>query len=560
MFKKFVSILLLVAMLFGLGMPVFAAEDMVTIQILHTNDQHSRVLEGKYDGMGFTKVKAQMNLLKAENPNTLILDAGDSFHGQTIATLVEGESIVKFMNNMGYDVMTPGNHDFNYGQDRLKELESMANFDLISANIYKEDGTRLFTPYVIKEVAGIKVAIFGLGTPETLYKTHPDNVKGLTFKKPAEEAKEMVLELKDKADVIVCLAHVGLDEASVDRSDMIAEAAPEIDVIIDGHSHTELPEGKVVNGVLIASAKEYNKDLGIVELTIENKKITAKTARLFSKEDAETIEEDADLKALIEEVQSEQSKILDTVVSETPWILDGERGDVRTKETNLGSLVADAMLFVTGADASFTNGGGIRASVPVGKITKGDVITVLPFGNYIITKEMTGETLKKALEHGISDYPNAEGKFPHVGNICFSFNPNGEELNKVSNIMIGKEALDLNKVYTIATNDFLAAGGDGYDVLGEAPIKGEFPALDEALISYLNEYKFENQDNLLGRVKVLEAKDELTIKTYKVKLGDRLWKIGKTFGIQWEKIAEFNKLMNPNLIFEGQVLNIPVME
>lgn len=547
-------------MVFAIGAPTFATDE-VTIQILHTNDQHARVLEGAYDGMGFAKLKTEIDLLKKENPNTLLLDAGDIFHGQTIATLNRGESIVNFMNLMGYDYMTLGNHDFNYGYERTLELEKMAEFDIVCANVYK-DGKRIFTPYEITEVNGVKIAIFGLATPETLYKTHPDNVKGLEFRDPVQEAKDMAKELKEKADVLICLAHIGLDEGSLVRSDMIAEAAPEIDLIVDGHSHTELPEGKLVNGVLIASAKEYNKDLGIVTLTVKDGEVTSKTAKLFTKEQATDLAEDETIKEAIAKVQQEQSKILETVVSNTPWELKGERGDVRTKETNLGSLIADAMLSVTKADASLTNGGGIRASIAQGDITKGNIITVLPFGNYIITKEVKGEAILAALEHGVDSYPNPEGKFPHVGNLSFDLDPTKEAGNRVSNVKLGNMPLDLQKTYTLATNDYLAAGGDGYEMFKDAKLTGEYPALDEALITYLNEYKFENEKALYGRVNVVEAKEDVVLtpstENYKVKLGDVLWKIAKQFHLTWQELAEFNHLKNPNLILEGQTLLIPV--
>lgn len=569
--KKFLSVLLILVLALSMALPVFGAPAEVVIQILHTNDQHGRVLEGKYDGMGFAKLKTQIDVLKAENPNTLVLDAGDTVHGQTIATLDKGESVIRFMNLMGYDFMTMGNHDFNYGYERGMELAKMADFKVLAANVYKED-KRLFEAYGIKEVGGVKVGVFGLATPETLYKTHPDNVKGLTFKDPVAEAKEMVSELKGKVDVIICLAHIGLDEESAVTSKMIAEKNPEIDVIIDGHSHTELPEGLMVNGVLIASAKEYNKNLGIVNITLKEGKVSAKTAKLFTKEMAKDLKEDEGLKKAIDEVKAAQAKILEKVVGKAPWNLNGERAIVRTGESDLGSLIADAMLYESKADVSFTNGGGIRSSIAKGEITKGDVITVLPFGNYIVTKEMKGKDLLAALAFGVDSYPEEAGKFPHVGNICFQFDPMKEKGKQIEEVMIKGEKLDLEKTYVVATNDFIAAGGDGYTMFKGLPVKGEFAALDEALIQYLGSFELKDDKNLLNRVTVKEVKEEpkkeepkkeepkkqVKETQYQVKLGDVLWKIAKKFGMTWEALAEYNQLKNPHFILEGQILKIPL--
>ena len=158
--------------------------------------------------MGFAKIAALAKRILEENPNTLLLDAGDTFHGTTFATLQKGRSIVEVMNEVGYDAMAAGNHDFNYGYERLVELNHMAHFPILSANVHYENGTRLLEPYVIKETAGIKIGLFGLTTPETTYKTHPNNVQGLIFTDPAEEAKKIVAEIRDQVDVIIAVTHL----------------------------------------------------------------------------------------------------------------------------------------------------------------------------------------------------------------------------------------------------------------------------------------------------------------------------------------------------------------
>lgn len=548
--KKILSLILVLAVVFSFGS--FAAETGTHITLVHINDTHAKVFEGKYDGMGVAKVAEKVEALRAENPNTLLLDAGDSFHGTTFATLDEGESIVKVMNAMNFDAMTAGNHDFNYGQDRLVELAEMANFPVLAANVTKADGSNLLESYVIKEVDGVKIGIFGLASPETVYKTHPDNVKGLTFADPVESSKAMVAELKDQVDVIVALAHVGIDEETIVKSTDIANAVPEIDVIIDGHSHTDLENGMMVNGVLIVSSGEYTKNVGIVDLTVVDGKVTNKSAKLFNKSETEDMTGNAEITALLDDIQTDHEKITSVVLSNTKTVLDGEREQVRAGETNLGNLIADAMLNETKADVAITNGGGIRASIPVGDITKGDVITVLPFGNYITTKAVTGADIKAAIENGVDSYPGTKGAFPHVAGMAYTFDANLPADARVTALTIKGVPVDLNKTYVLATNNFMAAGGDGYTMFADYPIKGEFAALDEALIDYLNVVDTANLP-ALTRITAIELK----VKEYTVKSGDLLWKIAKKYNTTWEKLADDNALENPNLIMPGQVLVVP---
>jgi 2',3'-cyclic-nucleotide 2'-phosphodiesterase (5'-nucleotidase family) len=548
--KKILSLFLVMAVVFSFGS--FAAETGTDITIVHINDTHAKVFEGKYDGMGIAKVAAKVEELKAENPNVLLLDAGDTFHGTTFATLNEGESIVKIMNAMKYDVMAAGNHDFNYGQDRLVELAEMAEFPVLADNVVKEDGTKLLESYVIKEVDGVKVGIFGLASPETAYKTHPDNVKGITFVDPVESSKAMVAELEGKVDVIVALAHVGVDEETIVKSTDIAEQVEGIDVIIDGHSHTEFEKGMMVNGVLITSCGEYTKNVGIIDLTVVDGKVTEKSAKLFTKAEAADLEPSAEITALMDEIKTEQKKITDVVLSSTKVTLDGEREQVRAGETNLGNLIADAMINESGAEIAITNGGGIRASILPGEITKGDIITVLPFGNFIVTKDVKGSDIKAAIENGVDSYPGTKGAFPHVAGIEYTFDANLPAGARVTSVTRNGMPLDMNKTYVLATNNFMAAGGDNYKMFADYSVKGEFAALDEALIDYMNVVDTANLP-ALSRVKIVEVK----MNSYTVKSGDLLWKIAKKYNTTWEDLAEMNALENPNMLMPGDVLTVP---
>lgn len=452
-----------------------------TITVIHTNDTHSRVT----DGVGFAKLASLVKDQKAKNPNTLVLDAGDTFHGQTIATLVLGESIVRIMNEVGYDAMTPGNHDFNYGYGRLLELTKQANFPILSANVKQANGSTLLDPYTIKELDGIKVGIFGLSTPETTYKTHPRNVEGLTFADPVAMAQAMVTELQGKVDVIIALAHIGLDETSEVTSEKIAMAVPGIDLIVDGHSHSVLADGKLVGSTLIASTGEYSANLGIVELSFEANRLVSKQARLITKAGTAATVADQAVLNIIDAIKADQAPILSQVIGNAPVKLEGAREVVRKGESNLGNLITDAMVSITGADLAITNGGGIRASVDQGEITKNEVITVLPFGNYIVTKKIKGADIKAALELGTKGYPGLVGAFPHVSGITYTIDTSKPADNRIVSVMVKGQPLVMDKEYLLATNDFMAVGGDGYTMFKPYPVVNEFPALDEALMSFI---------------------------------------------------------------------------
>ena len=330
-------------------------------------------MEESADSIGYVKLATILKEQKASNPNTLMIDAGDTFHGQTIANLVRGESIVRIMNTIGYDVMTAGNHDFNYGSAHLAELSKQTKFPVLGANVKRADGSRLLGANIVKEVDGIRIGIFGLTTPETAYKTHPNNVEGITFVDPVQEAKAQVAELQGKVDVIIAVAHLGVDTTSIDTSIKIAEQVPGIDLIIDGHSHTVMEQGTTIGNVLIAQTGEYSKNIGKIELMFTDGKLTGKTAGLIHKIDTGEIEADPVVTEIVNSVKKEQETVLSQVVGFTADKLVGERSVVRKGESNLGNIIPDAMLKETGADVSITNGGGIRASIEAGPVTRGQM-------------------------------------------------------------------------------------------------------------------------------------------------------------------------------------------
>jgi 2',3'-cyclic-nucleotide 2'-phosphodiesterase (5'-nucleotidase family) len=470
------------------------ADGGTTINILHTNDSHGRVFADKNNSgmIGIDKIAS----IKDSTANSLLVDAGDTIHGLPIANTTQGSNVVELMNLAGYDVMTPGNHDFNYGSGKLKEyaVTNTINFDIISSNIFNKNDKSLFLPSTsVKTIDGVKIGFFGLTTTETPTVTNPVNVESLEFRNYHESAKSAIAVLKEqKVDIIVGLAHVSRPYVEA----LAKELKDDVDVFIDGHDH--LSTNVIVDGVLIASSGQYEENLGQVTITVDNNnQIISKTAGLIKKADTKDIVQDAGVNAKATSLMSVVNELFSIIIGKSEVKLDSSRGDttvnpikygVRNSETALGNLVADAMRITLGADIALTNGGGLRANIEIGDITKGDLNSVLPFGNYGVVKKVTPKQLKEILENGLSKYPAAAGQFPQISGMKVEFNPNTTALSRVTKITIGSAVLNLTDdktTYKLATNDFMASGGDGYTVIKNLETVTEGDSLDVLFENYV---------------------------------------------------------------------------
>lgn len=598
----FLSLALVIGIVLG-AMPLttFADDaDVKKLTIVHLNDIHGRVeLDERETAIGYARLKTKVDELRKENPNLLLLNAGDTLHGTTLVNVTKGETMVDLMNLVGFDAMVPGNHDFNYGYDRLLELKERAKFPIVGSNIVKEsDGSSDFEPYVIKELEnGLRVGIFGLGTEETKYKSHPDNTEGIKFESPVSVAEKMVKELeKEKVDFIIALVHLGIEGSLETTSKEVAEKVEGIDLIVDGHSHEILNETH--GDTLLVQAESYTKNIGVVDIEIEDGKVIKKEGKLISFEEAKDYTPNEEVEKEIAKIEEINKPIVDVVVGKSKVDLEGERGKVRTGETNLGNLITDAMLKSTGADIAFTNGGGIRASISAGDIKINDILTAFPFANTLAVIEVKGSELLEALERGVDTYPDEAGHFPHVSGMVYEFNPEKEIGSRIEEVLVKGEALDPNKTYKLVTNDFMASGGDGYTMFKGKPFVAEGGLLSDVLIDYFKEVG-EVAPIVEGRVRLVkEAKsvdepkevekpepskprEEVEVKPevkpvpkpaskpeptsvpqvaaqkYVVESGDVLWKIARKFGKTWQELAEYNEIKNPHLIFPGQVILVP---
>lgn len=434
---------------------------MSTIRIIHVNDFHGFAEPHKSQGSGeflggIAWLGAEVEKLRREKPS-LLLAAGDMISGNTWANLFHGESVIELMNLMGFDAMTVGNHEFDYGPVILKKRVTNALFPVLGANV---NGLDLLKPYVIKELAGLRIAIIGVVTEDTPFTTHPRNVKGLKFEPVLETVKKYLPELRRKADIVVVLSHIGF---AVDRT--LAEQVPGIDVIVGGHSHTKVEKPATVGPTIIVQAWEHGKALGVLDLTVEDGKLAGFNGWLVAVKPGMG-EPDRIVQALVDKYQRRVDAALDGYVGKTEVDLDGE--NVRKRETNLGDLVADIVRFSAGGDAAILNGGAIRAGIKKGAIRVKDIYSALPFDNYIVAVRLTGEQIRRALEHGVSSVDSGSGAFPQVSGISFSYSRAAVAGKRVREIFVNGKPVDPRREYIVATNDFLVAGGDGYTVFGDA--------------------------------------------------------------------------------------------
>lgn len=488
--KKMWSILLcLVLICMPFGINAAEAPDDVVITIAHTNDIHARSSFDEYNRtIGFPKMKTILNSIGAD----LVLDAGDLFHGQAFATVENGESIARLVNAVGYDAMTPGNHDWNYGQEQLLKLEQMAGIPVMAGNVIKDGKDKfLDTDYIIKEVDGVKVGVFGVIDPMVYSSTNPALMRGIEYTDMYAYSNKLVNELKEQCDIIVCLSHI------VDH-DAFAKRVNGVDLLICGHLHVEM--GEQAGDTLIVETGEYLHNIGEVRLTYSKSsgKLVSKEADLITFEEAKQTAEDPEIKALVEEINEGQASILNEVAGSTPVDLDGEKYHVRAYETNLGRVVTDTYLYETGADIAFENGGGIRSSIEAGDITKRDIINVAPFGNIIVTKQISGQDIIDILESSIDlgirnalafsgeskDWPENDGSYLQAGGLRAEYDTQKPFGSRVQAVTIGGEPIDLDKLYTAAGNNFIMNSTD-YPALADAKTVSEYTTCDDALTKFI---------------------------------------------------------------------------
>ena len=512
--RKFLSVLLAMAMVLSLTVTGLAADTAADAKaemagktvILHTNDVH-----GAVEGYAYiAQLKADY---EAKGAEVILVDAGDFSQGTTYVSTTKGADAVTMMNAAGYDVVTLGNHEFDYGYAQLKENMSKAKFKVVCADVFNEDGTPIFDAnYTCTTKSGVKIGFFGMETPETQTKANPALIKGLTFATDdafTKAAADQVAALKD-ADVVICLAHLGVDaESAPYRSTDLYAAVKAIDFIIDGHSHTVMTKGE--KGEPIQSTGTAFKNIGVIVIDNASKKIESNSLFEIKEDTAKDAAVSAAAKTIVDRVNAEYG----VVFAKSEVTLNGAKAPNgnRDSETNNGDLITDAMIWkvmqnkeglTVDADhvVAITNGGGIRAAIKPGDVTKKDINTVLPFGNTVAVIYVTGAELLEALE--ASTYSLPVGGFPQVAGINFTLHTGKaydkndatypgstyygpKSINRVVIDSINGKAFKADDTYAVVTNNFVAGGGDTYYAFAASTAQFDTGIpLDEAVMEYVS--------------------------------------------------------------------------
>ena len=485
--------------------------------ILHTNDVHGSIEL-------YAKVAAMKGDYEAQGAQVILADAGDYSQGTVYVSVNKGKDAVTMMNAAGYDVATIGNHEFDYGYAQLKSNLNSAGFKVVCANVL-QDGSPVFDAYTMINKGGVQVAFVGLETPEAQTKANPALIQGLTFL----AGDEMYAAVQDQvnaartagADIVIVLAHLGVDSSSEPNTSYdLYKKVNGIDFIIDGHSHTVMTKGP--EGEPIQSTGTALNNIGVITIDNATKKIESNelipiwhteevdgkevTVYDYTKSDA-TVANTA--KAIIDPIDADY----DQKFAESAVDLNGAKAPGnRTEETNLGDLITDAMMWAIKTKApgvdmnnavAITNGGGIRAAIAKGDITKKDVNTVLPFGNTLAVVYVKGSELLEALEVSTYCTPKSLGGFPQFAGMEVELNTACEydandttypgstyfgpkSINRITIKTVNGKAFDKDATYAVITNDFLAAGGDTYYAFAAAQTQFDTGLpLDEILMEYI---------------------------------------------------------------------------
>lgn len=451
-----------------LMMTALATAEPTRLTFLHTNDMDQ--ISGVKGNGGFAELSALLMAERKRSPNSITTFGGDLISPSILSGLTKGTQMIELMNAVNTDVAVLGNHEFDFGPEVTAARVAESNFPWLGTNIFEADGKIAVGAegYLIIEIAGFRVGFFGITTPETKFLASPGD--GLKFGDIFETAQRAVKSLKEQgADIIVAMTHMDMQQ------DMrLARSVKGIHLILAGHDH--IPANMVMGGTTIMQSGSQGIYLGVVDLDVEwvekrgkKKLVVLPSWRMVPTKGAER---DPKIGAIVARYEAELDKELGVEIGTTTVALDTRRGTVRSTESNFANLIADAMKDEVGADIGFTNGGGIRGDkvYDAGTVlTRKDILTELPFGNVTVKISLSGEDVKKVVETGVSKVEDVAGRFGHYSGLTFGYDKALPVGSRAYDIKVNGEPLDPAKTYTLATNDYVANGGDGYVVLKGKP-------------------------------------------------------------------------------------------
>ncbi|EQB87934.1 2',3'-cyclic-nucleotide 2'-phosphodiesterase (5'-nucleotidase family) [Clostridium punense] len=479
-----------------------------TVNLLTFNDFHGTVdskLSSKNPGIAkFAAAIKKYTTQENDNNGYAVLSGGDSYQGSAMSNLTYGSVITEMLKELNVQASALGNHEFDWGIDKIEKWAKDGGFDFLASNIYnKKTGkpVEFAKPYKVITEAGKKIGLVGIATPETAFKTLPANVENLEFRDPVAATNEWAAYLREteKVDAVVVLSHLGTFQDKVTKEITgegadLAKNAKGIDAVITAHSH-QVVNG-IVNGIPVIQAGNNGRAIGKISLSFVDGKVYAVSSLEDLASKVKDLPEDPAVKAIYDKYNNQLSPILDEVVTTLENDLDHDK---TAGLTTLGQFNTKLMMDITGAQIGLTNGGGIRAPLAKGELTVGDMYTVFPFDNTLVTLELTGADLKKNIEYGI-DPNNGVGWIQFYGIKVFydETKPVGEKITSMR-LMDGTK-IEADKYYTVVTNDFMATNGDGYNFSGAKNLTDTSIVLRDAMIKELKKSKsvaFEKQDLLV---------------------------------------------------------------
>lgn len=449
-------------------------EEEFSLTVFHTNDIHASIDD-------FGRISQYLNTERANADHSLYLDAGDIFSGNPVVDLMDGIPMIELLNELNLDLLTIGNHEFDYGQEIFQNRRNESNFNWIAGNMRVVDPSIPIEPVRANEIFYFgDVSVGVIGVTQAPPATAPSGIQGLAFD-PYIATMEQYRSLRDEVDILIALNHIGFAEDV-----RMAEALDFFDVIIGGHSHTTLPVPEVVNGTPIAQSGSNANNIGVLEITLnEETGEVSVDGRLQPV--SELTEVNPSVQSMIDQYNAETDELLDNVIGYT--VNDLERDARWEMDVSLGNLITDALRNFADTDVAITNNGGIRVGISAGEITSRDIFTVDPFGNVVTIIEMTGHELKDILAYSfhrsLNDYgPQIDLQTSGLNYIIYT---DEEGLYADSELFIHGETMDLDQTYTIATNNFIVDGGDGYDFSRATILQEDQGQVTQALIQYIQE-------------------------------------------------------------------------
>jgi len=530
---------------------IFAAEKEIVI--LSINDFHGALAPaGK--NVGAVKLVDALKTEKAKNPEgTIIVSAGDNYQGSAMSNLLYGEPVSAVFKEMGVELSAVGNHEFDWGIDRITKWAEDGGFTFVCTNIYDirtNEPVDWAEPFIIIEKEGVKVGFVGLATPETAYKTLKANVVNYEFRDPVEVITEWVPKVKDAgADIIIALTHLGSfqdKEGNITGEATALCAVDGVDAVISAHTHQSV--SGMVNGKPLVQAYKQGRSFGKLTFIFDenNKLVSAEPFldHLYAR--ADTLKDDANMLAVYGKYEDDLNPVLGKVLGKTTVDLDHDR---YAGPSLLGEWACEIMQDKAGVQIAMTNGGGLRVPVPAGEITAGKLYEVMPFDNTLYTMKLSGADVKANIEHGIM---NEDIGWIQISGVRVTYNSGAEAGNRITSMVLEDgTVVEMDKYYTVVTNDFMFTGGDNYNFENSKDGLNTFIPIRDAMMESVE------KAGVISPKKQNWLSEEKVGKLYVVEVGDSLWKIAQKFGTTMEKIIACNELADPRLIRPGQEILIP---